>query len=204
MRMGLAWLMLFNRGDFVTARVLAEEVQTIAQEINSREGKRRAQILFGFLAGMAEDYAACRQFMQQAAYQRKFTYNIAWMIMGLCLTACGLGEIQKARQHLEQVLEMSRVRNWPAVMAQCLPFAAIIKANAGEAGRAVELLSLAFHHSLSPKGWLEKWPLLTRLRIELEVALSPAIFAAAWERGRVLDLEATIQTLLEELSVTPT
>jgi hypothetical protein len=200
MRMGLAWLTLFNQGDFAAVQALAEEVQTIALEINSREAKRRAQILFGFLAGLNEEYAACRQLMHQAAYQRKFTYNIAWMMMGLCLAACGLGEMQIARQQLQQVLEMSRARKWPAVMAQCLPFAAIIKANGTEAGRAVELLALAFHHPLSPKGWLEKWPLLTRLRAELEAALSPAVFATAWERGQALDLEATIQTLLAELS----
>lgn len=197
---GVAWLMLFNRGDFAAVQTLAEEVQAIALEINSREARRRAQILFGFLAGLNEDYAACRQFMQQVAYQRKFTYNISWMMLGLCLAACGLGELQTARQQLQQVLEMSRARKWPAVVAQCLPFAAIIKAKAGEAGRAVELLALAFHHPLSPKGWLEKWPLLTRLRAELEAALSPVAFAAAWEWGQALDLEATAQTLLEELS----
>jgi tetratricopeptide (TPR) repeat protein len=198
MRMGLAWLALFNRGDFAAVRAMAEEVQIIALEINSREAKRRAQILFGFLAGMSEDYTACRQFMHQAAYQRKFTYNISWMIMGLCLAACGLGEVQTARQYLQQLLDMSRVRGWPGVMAQCLPFAAIIAAKSGEPEQAVELLGLAFHHPLSPKGWLEKWPLLTRLRAELEAALSPAAFATAWERGQTLDLEATAQALLVE------
>ncbi len=198
MRMGLAWLTLFNRGEVAAVRAMAEEVQTIALAINSREGKRRAQLLFGFLAGMGEDYAACRQLVQQAAYQRKFTYNVSRMIMGLCLAACGLDEMPTARQHLQQLLDMSRAYTWPAVMAQCLPFAAIIKAKTGEPERAVELLGLAFHHPLSPKGWLKKWPLLTRLRAELEVALSPAVFATAWKRGQGLDLEATVQALLVE------
>jgi tetratricopeptide (TPR) repeat protein len=198
MLMGTAWLTLFNRGDFAAAHALAEEVQAIALEINSPEGRRRAQILFGFLAGMNEDYAACQQLMQQAAYQRNYTYNISWIIMGLCLAACGLGEVQTARQHLEQALEMSQMRNWQAVMAQCLPFAAIIKANAGEVRQAVRLMALAFSHPLSPKGWLDKWPLLMRLRAELEAVTSPVDFATAWEQGQALDLEATVQMLLEE------
>ncbi len=193
---GIAWLALFNRGDLVTAETIAEEMQSHAFEISSTEWKRQAQILLGFLAGMAEDYAACRNYMEQAAYRRKYTYNIAWMRMGLCLAACGLGEMQKARERLEQVLEMSLARQWPAVIAQCLPFAALITADAGEAERVVELLALAFHHPASPKGWLAKWPLLTRLRTELESELSATSFATAWERGEALDLEMTAQALL--------
>jgi DNA-binding SARP family transcriptional activator/predicted ATPase len=198
-RMAIAWLALFNRGDFATARTIAEEIQTVSFEIDYPEGKRRAQLLFGFLAGMDEDYTACRQFVGQADYRRKFTYNIAWMMMGLCLAACGLGEMQTAKQYLVQVLDMSLARKWPAVMAQCLPFAAIIKANAGDLGRAVELLALAFHHPLSPRGWLDKWPLLARFRTDSEAVLPPAVFVKAWEQGQALDLEVTVRALVEEL-----
>jgi predicted ATPase/DNA-binding SARP family transcriptional activator len=201
MRMGLAWLRLFNRGDFAAAQALAEEVQTIALAINSREGKRRAQILFGFLAGLREDYVACRRLMGHVAYRRSFTYNISWMMMGFCLAACGLDEMQTAAQHLRQVLEMSRLRQWPAVMAQCLPYAALVKTDAGDPERAVELLALASHHPLSPKGWLAQWPLLARLRAGLEAALPGTAYAEAWERGRTLDLEATVRALLDEASL---
>jgi predicted ATPase/DNA-binding SARP family transcriptional activator len=196
---GMAWLALFNRGDLVTVQSIAEEMQTRAIEINSQEWMRQAQILFGFLAGMAEDYATCRRFMRQVAYRRKYTYNIAWMMMGLCLAACGLGEMQAARQYLQQVLEMSLARKWTAVIAQCLPFAAVIAADAGEAVRAVELLALASHHPLSPKGWLQRWSLLTRLRAELETALSPTTFISSWEQGQAFELEATAEALLKEL-----
>ena len=194
--LGIAWLSLFNRGDFDTAQTIAEELRTRSLEISSREWQRRAQILFGFLAGMAEDYAACRRLMRQVAYQRRYTYNISWMMMGLCLAACGLGEMQTAKEQLAQLLHMSLARRWPAVIAQCLPFAAIITADAGEAERAVELLSLAFHHPRSPKGWLKKWPLLTRLQLELKAALPADVFAVTWERGQALDLEATAHALL--------
>jgi hypothetical protein len=121
------------------------------------------------------------------------------MMMGLCLAACGLGEMQAARQYLQQVLEMSLARKWTAVIAQCLPFAAVIAADAGEAVRAVELLALASHHPLSPKGWLQRWSLLTRLRAELETALSPTTFISSWEQGQAFELEATAEALLKEL-----
>ena len=198
---GIAWLALFNEGDFTTAQAIAEEIERRGIEVNSREWMRQAQILFGFLAGVAEDYATCRHFMEQAAYQRKYTYNIAWMMMGLCLAACGLGEVQTARQQLVQLLEMSLARKWPAVIAQCLPFAAVIMAEAKEIKQAVEFLALAFYHPRSPKGWLKRWPLLTRLQAELETALSPTTFANLWERGQAFELEAMAEILLKELSL---
>jgi ATP/maltotriose-dependent transcriptional regulator MalT len=53
----------------------------------------------------------------------------------------------------------------------------------------VEWLALAFNHPIGASGWIEKWPLLARLRIELEQALGSQDYQAAWERGRVLDAD---------------
>jgi ATP/maltotriose-dependent transcriptional regulator MalT len=40
----------------------------------------------------------------------------------------------------------------------------------------------------------------TRRHTTLEAALSPDEFAAAWERGQTLDLDATVQQLIDEFS----
>jgi hypothetical protein len=56
------------------------------------------------------------------------------------------------------------------------------------------------HHPLSPKGWLTQWPLITRLRAELEATLVPVRFQAAWQRGETLDLLATAKQQLAELA----
>ncbi|MEP7189439.1 MAG: hypothetical protein ABI901_09645, partial [Roseiflexaceae bacterium] len=66
--------------------------------------------------------------------------------------------------------------------------------------QATELLGLMFHHPLSPKGWLEQWPLITRLRAELEATLTPTRFQAAWKRGETLDLLAAAKEQLAELA----
>ena len=57
-----AWLALFNHGDLDSARLLAEEVQTAALNINNPGSRQRTLLLFGFLEGLHENYAACRQF----------------------------------------------------------------------------------------------------------------------------------------------
>ena len=194
--MSCGWLALFSRGDLAIVRALAEEAQTVALDIDDQEGKDRAQALFGFLAGMTEDYFTCRQAFPPAANRHKFPYNRAWELIGLCLAACGLGDDQTARQHLQELLELSHSHGWLANYAIALPFAAVLAARAEEPEHAVELLSLAFHHRLSPKGWLNQWPLLARLRTELEIKLGPDAFKSAWLQGKSLDLETTAETLL--------
>jgi tetratricopeptide (TPR) repeat protein len=193
---GLGWLSLFSRGDLVTVRAMAEEMQTIALDLNDPECNQRGQVLFGFLAGMTEDYFTCRQAFPSAANRHKFPYNRAWELIGLCLAACGLGDDQTAWQHLQEILELSHLHGWLANYAIALPFAAVLAARAEEPEHAVELLSLAYHHPLSPKGWLTQWPLLARLRVELESMLGPDAFETAWTQGKTLDLETTAEALL--------
>jgi tetratricopeptide (TPR) repeat protein len=197
-----AMLALFNRGDLDSARLLAEEIQTVALAINNPGNRHRTLLLFGFLAGLHENYAACRQFFQEidALNQPYFPFMMSWQQTGLCLAACGLDELPAARQHLQQVLRISLTHHWPAEAAKGLTFAAIIAAQSGKPEQATELLGLVFHHPLSPKGWLAQWPLITRLRTELEVTLTPAYFQITWKRSATLDLLATAKEQLAELT----
>ena len=82
-----------------------------------------------------------------------------------------------------------------------LPVGSILIAREGRNEHAVEILGLVFHHPASPKVWLEQWPLLTRLRSDLEAQLGVQIYEAAWERGKALDLEAVSAKLLAEIRV---
>jgi hypothetical protein len=116
------------------------------------------------------------------------------------MAACGLDELPAAQQHLQRVLEISVLHHWPPNAAKGLTFAAIIAAKSGKSERATELFALVFHHPLSPKGWLKQWPLITRLRAELEATLTPKRFQAAWQRGATLDLWAAAKEHLAELA----
>jgi hypothetical protein len=178
------------------------EVQAVSLNINNPESKHRSLHLFGLLAGLREDYAACHQYYQQILSLNwpYFPFTISWEQIGLCLAACGLDDLPAARQHLQRVLEISLIYQWPPNAAKGMTFAAIIAAKSGKSERATELFALVFHHPLSPKGWLGQWPLITCLRAELEIALTPECFQAAWQRGATLDLLATAQEQLAELT----
>lgn len=198
----LAWLAFFNRGDLETLRTLAEEVQQAALAISDPENKHRSLSMLGFLAGMQEEYDACRQFFQQTRLLNYpyFPFTTSWELIGLCLAACGLNDLPAACQHLQKILEISLIHQWPPNAATGLTFAAIIAAKSDKSERATELLSLVFHHPLSPKGWLAQWPLIMRLRNELEALLTPEHFQAVWQRGVALDLLATAQEELAALT----
>jgi hypothetical protein len=70
------------------------------------------------------------------------------------------------------------------------------RAHRGEREEAVELLALALCQRTF-FGWIEY--AADRLLDELRAQLSPAVFAAASERGRARDLEETMSELLAEL-----
>ncbi|MBZ0277330.1 MAG: hypothetical protein K8I60_14390, partial [Anaerolineae bacterium] len=74
---------------------------------------------------------------------------------------------------------------------------ACVYAHDGQPERALELLGLAIRHPLSPEWWGEREPLVLRLLDELKNALSPEVYAEAWERGKALDLDAVVAELGE-------
>ena len=192
----LSYTILLGKGNFKTAKRMAEEGLTIAEQANDLIGQARNYMMLGLATGALEDYRLCRQVCSRSLAIPEFRFSGPTHI-GLCLAACGLGEFQIAKDELRSALVSDRA---PYYIIQCLTLAAIILANEGEAERAVELLELAFHQPGKPKGWLEKLPLLVQVQNELESTLSPKIFAAAQERGQSLDLIETADALLAELS----
>lgn len=196
---GLGWMTLLNKGDLTAAQKMAAEMQSIALELSDYDCQRRAQVIFGILAGVDEDYQTCQQIFPHSAELHRFPANRIWDLIGNCLAACGLNDPNSAKQHLYEVLKVSHTFSWIANYAIALPFAAILVDNTGQPERATELLGLAYHHPLSPKGWLHCWPLLARLKTDLKSGLGPDTFESAWARGTALDLEATAEMLLAEL-----
>jgi len=111
----LAWSALFNRGDLDRVGALSAELQRAAVTIGDAESKHRSLGLLGFLAGLREEYPACRRFLQQMCSLNfpYFPFTTSWEKMGLCLAACGLNDLPAARRHLQQVLSISLLHQWP-------------------------------------------------------------------------------------------
>jgi hypothetical protein len=79
----------------------------------------------------------------------------------------------------------------------CLPVSALILEHNGNKQQAAQMLGLAYAR-MPYTAWLEKWPLLNRLRARLEAELGADVYAAACQRGAQLDLLTTVRDLLSE------
>src|SRR5690606_30958763 len=110
----------------------------------------------------------------------------AW---GLSLAACGLNDYEAASAYLRDGFAYHQARLGRLGVLLCLPVAALVTAHQGHHARALEWLALAFTHPICASGWMHKWPLLKRFRGDLENALGPEAYAAAWERGKLLDVD---------------
>jgi predicted ATPase/DNA-binding CsgD family transcriptional regulator len=187
----------FSKGDLETARALLNEALTISKATGFILPGRES-IGVG-LEIVAENYAEARLRCEASReYSTQFSKSELLMQndMDVSLIDCGLEAYMSARQHMQSALKSAIKWHAINIMTDSLPAAAIIEANTGNKTHAVELLALAFCHPKSATGWMEKWPLLTRLRESLLNDLGEEAFNAAWERGKVLDLETVVQQLL--------
>jgi predicted ATPase/DNA-binding CsgD family transcriptional regulator len=185
----------FQQGDFQTTRALAEETMEIIATggLVGRGGMAYSFVMLGMLAALEEDYARCQELCERRGDHREV---LPVHEEGLAVAACGLGDYPTAQHHFVTALVPAIISHDYRGMTIGLPVAAILLAHEGHPERAVEILGLAFHHPASAKIWMEQWPLLQRLRVDLLAVLSPQVFDAAWERGKESDLETEASALL--------
>ena len=77
----------------------------------------------------------------------------------------------------------------------------MILAHEGNKQRAIELFSLIYNHPDSTTGWLDKWTLFAEYHKQLKIELGEETYNQAWEHGKTLDLETTVNDLLKEFSI---
>ena len=156
--------------------------------------------LTGWLAGIRGDYQQGYAISRQLAATPQTRYFMfAWRCSwGQALAHYGLGNAAAARQALHEVLRLAHHSFQSSTIRHlCLPPAALL---AETPQRAVELLGLASRGPQELMGWTAHWPMLAERKRDLEAVLGAQQFAAAWERGAGLELNACVEQLLGELA----
>ncbi|MBZ0276484.1 MAG: tetratricopeptide repeat protein [Anaerolineae bacterium] len=192
----MGYLTLLN-GDVSAARQMAQRALTTAREIGESDSENVALAVLGMCANLEEDYAAAVETLESIRFQRAAQVFSCW---GFASAGCGRQDTVFARKYNRLGLEQAAHFNSPAWKLFYIPTSAAI---ATSQERAVELLGLAFTHPKTATGWIEKWPLITRLRDDLKAGLGETAYNAAWERGESLDLDAVVQELLVEFGDAP-
>ncbi len=115
---------------------------------------------------------------------------------GQAVVDCGLGQYAAARR--SYTLCFWGRRDDPGSATICLALEAAALTHDGMLEEATELLGLAFAQPTYASGWLHRWPLLTRLRADLQSKLGEETYQGAWARGANRDLITTIRSILGE------
>jgi predicted ATPase/DNA-binding CsgD family transcriptional regulator len=189
----------FEKGEFQKAEALAKEGLEILRNTGGLvlEVGPAALVLLGKLAALEEDYVRSWQLCERAVFKIGFPGFASHPQEGLAIAACGLEEYRTARHYLIAALRIRADTHDTRGLVSLLPLAAVILAREGQKTYAVELLGMAFSRPARAKDWLDKWPLLTRLRGELEDELGAEAFAGAWERGKAGNLDTTVDRILK-------
>ena len=123
---------------------------------------------------------------------------MGWALADLAVAVYRLGDLGRARRYLYEALRISTESpRFLLPLWASPPAIALLLADQGEVERAVELYALASRFSLVQSRWFED--VFGGHIAAAAATLPPDVIAAAQERGRARDLEATVAELLVEL-----
>lgn len=196
----LAIVALFT-GDMEKARVRASEALTIALNIHHIDTKIFALSALGLITAIEGDYQHAYQLSKESQSVGINPLRIGLTEGSLCIAAYGLNDYQAARHHFHSLMQQMSILRVVSPAKFAMAIGTIIAVQAGEHEQAVEWLAYASTEPSSQLPWMEKWPLLMHLQATLREELGPERFAAAWERGKVLDFEAVLATLPQETQI---
>ncbi len=183
--------MAFFKGNFKQARSLTEEGQTAVKRYNLLSVIPHVIEHLAIILCAEEDYERAIEVSVKPKLHF-YPLTVFALYRGLAYGHCGLGNISAARENLGKTLEVAIPLKASGWFVQCLPAAALIAAAEERLKWATELLALAFHHPAGATAWMEKFPLIIRLRERLGMEMGSEMFAAAWEKGKGLDLETAV------------
>ncbi len=160
----LGYQVYFIQGDFDKTRAAAEEALKIGSRLNYSNAIGCGLIMLGLIASIEERYEEGKTLCQKGASTKVLPYVSDLAAWGLSIAACGLGDYTAAGEYLSTAFKYIFYSRGLTGIVAGLPIAAILLTHKGNAEHAVELLALAFTHPVRAAGWIEKWPLLGRLR----------------------------------------
>ncbi|MBL8161677.1 MAG: response regulator transcription factor [Anaerolineae bacterium] len=191
------------QGIYDEARQLAQECLAVAQDMGYSAAVWWSHSAAADVALLQGDYASAQLHYQaglNVCQELNDQQGVAIQHSGLGFAACGLRNDAKARSHLYQALQLAQRFDSARPALDVIGAMSWLLANAGDMERAVLHATYVLNHSASD--------LLARMRLTgvLQVAentLPLETFAAAVEKGKLLDFDTTVQALLTELSRPP-
>jgi tetratricopeptide (TPR) repeat protein len=188
-------------GQYEPARALAHMSLSCSRELNTRHDIALSLMVPGWLALAEKAYVEAREWFQESFTIWQEVGNrpvLVWPLIALGYAARGLGDIPQARQRLSEALRAIAEIGTFLPLQYALPLAALLLADRSDKEQAVELYGLASRYpGVANSCWFDD--VAGSHIAAVAAALPPDVTAAAQERGRARDLEATVAELLAEL-----
>ena len=157
--------------------------------------------MLGMVALAQEAYAEAHKLLRESiSLLREVGHreNLDCALAAQGYAARGLGQLPQAGQHLYEALQTAAEIQVFIPLRGVLHPIALLLADQGEKERAVELYTFASRYPfVANSRWFED--VAGRHIAAIAATLPPELVAAAQERGRARDLDATVAELLTEL-----
>jgi predicted ATPase/DNA-binding CsgD family transcriptional regulator len=193
-------LLALAQNNYSEAQHWVQQALTIAEANRYRHASLSALQQLGRIAFARRAYAEAIQFLQDSLVIAQEFNNPRHILVARISLACVAGRLrneQEARAHLRAVASIMYTQQSVFFQQFILVAVAELVAAKGNAERAIELIAHPLQHIETVWG---TWHWAEPLRSELETALAPEVYAAAWERGTKLDLNTLVAELLAEFS----
>jgi predicted ATPase/DNA-binding SARP family transcriptional activator len=191
-----------HQGQYEQAHERARAALTIAREVGYPSWISGALCVLGGTVLAEGAYAEAQDLLEEsrALHQESgLPDDTSQTLPMLGYAARAVGQRSQARQHLSKALRAGAETGDFLLLVSSLPAAALLLADRGEKERAVELYALASRYPMVANSqWCED--VAGRHIAEVAATLPPDVVAAAQERGRARDLDATVKELLAELA----
>jgi predicted ATPase/class 3 adenylate cyclase len=177
------------------AERMVQEVHIRALSVGNRERAMSALNNLGVVAAERQDYGAARDYYQQAltlAHEVGEQSAMALCLLNLAASDIGLGQLAPARVELRQGLALAlRIGALPRAVLAVIYFAHLAQVE-GQIEQALALFGLARAHPAWSSD-LRRWQEATLAKWSLD----PAVVETGLAKGKMLNWDATIQTLLQ-------
>jgi tetratricopeptide (TPR) repeat protein len=187
-------------GQYEEARLQARLGLMLGKEAGWRSEVALSLHLLGDLALVEEAYTEAHRCLSESLEILRETQilELSDSLASLGFAARGLRQISRAEQCLAEALQIASDIKTSLPLTTALPAIALLLADQGEKERAIELYALA---SRDPRVANSRWfeDVAGRHIADVAATFPSDVVAAAQERGKARNLEATVAELLTQL-----
>lgn len=199
---GTLSLSLFSSGEFSEARDLAKRASTIGRNVGYVQSESLGVCALGLLASIAdEEYEVGLEISTQGLHLANMS-NVSiepFAHSGIALASCGLHRMEEVHEQLQLLAVRSAIRR---TFVHLGLFAAIWSVYCYEREayqKSTRHLSFVIDGGYKTFGWAKKWPLMQRIKEDLQTGLAEASFNTLWEEGRRMSADSALTQILRDI-----